>query len=110
MPTPPYGPRGHGTPDTADWRPEIGPEPESIEATVEAFGAKPWYQSRAIIGGLVAILASILGLWGIDLDQAAATEIALNAAPLIGGALAVWGRVKATRPIRRKKQVLDHAD
>jgi len=64
-------------------------------------GTKPWWQSRAVWGGIVAAAAGIASLFGVDIDQAKATEIAVSLAPLIGGALAVYGRVRASKPIRR---------
>lgn len=66
---------------------------------------KPWYQSRAIIGALVAILAGLLGLFGIDLsdiDQAELTTLAMNLFAIGGGLLAFYGRVKATKQVRFK--------
>lgn len=66
---------------------------------------KPWYQSRAIIGALVAILAGLLSLFGIDLsdiDQAELTTLAMNLFAIGGGLLAFYGRVKATKQVRFK--------
>lgn len=63
---------------------------------------KAWYLSRAVWGGVVAILAGLLSAFGINLDEAAqvdAVNIGLALAGAIGGALAIYGRVKASAPI-----------
>lgn len=64
---------------------------------------KLWYQSRAVIGGLVAALAGIAALFGVDIDQPVLTDLFLSLGSLIGGALAVWGRVRAEPPVRLRK-------
>lgn len=60
---------------------------------------KPWYLSRTIIGGIIAGAAGVLGL--TDADAAQITDMAVSAAAVIGGALSVYGRVKATREIEK---------
>lgn len=63
---------------------------------------KAWYLSRAVWGGVVAILASLLSAFGIDLDEAAqadAVNIGLALTGAVGGALAIYGRLKAKAPI-----------
>jgi len=76
--------------------------------TVPAYEpAKSWYQSRGVLGGLVAALAAVLSLWGLEVDQAALTDILLAVGGLAGGGLAVYGRVRAERPIRRAPATLD---
>lgn len=65
---------------------------------------KAWYLSRAVWGGIVAILASLLSAFGINLDetaQAEAVNVGLALAGAIGGTLAIYGRVKASAPIGR---------
>ena len=59
--------------------------------------AKPWYLSRAILGGAVAILAGILGL--SSADAAELTQLLTDLASVAGGLLAIYGRIKATRAI-----------
>lgn len=61
---------------------------------------KPWYLSRGVVGGMVSILAGILTAFGLEVDQPALTDTALAAAEVIGGAVAVYGRIKATQPVR----------
>jgi hypothetical protein len=68
---------------------------------------KPWYQSRAIWGSAVAIGASLLKLSGHELPselQGQAVDLILNAVTLIGGAIALYGRVKASTTIGKKAQ------
>jgi hypothetical protein len=74
------------------------------DAIIDHLGKpKPWWQSRTIIGSLITVVASVLALAGYTLDVAAASELVFGLAGLIGGALAWYGRVKATRPISRTK-------
>jgi hypothetical protein len=63
---------------------------------------KPWYASRAIWGGLIALAASLVGLLGYTIspaDQAAIADLVLPIASGIGGGLAIVGRIRATRRI-----------
>ena len=64
---------------------------------------KPWWTSRTIIGAVIVIFSQVALLFGWDVDTHAATEAALEFATLVGGVLAWWGRIKATRPISRKQ-------
>lgn len=58
---------------------------------------KPWYLSRTILGGAAAVIAGLLGL--SSEDAAEFTRLLTDFASLAGGALAIYGRVKATRAI-----------
>lgn len=74
---------------------------------------KPWYQSRAILGGAVAFVAGAAQLLGYSVtaaDQAAlvdgATQIGqlvAGVASLAGGAVAIWGRIRASKAIGSTK-------
>lgn len=67
---------------------------------------KPWYMSRTIIGVLVSLLAKALAMWGYEVSPALEGEITtlvLTAIGLAGDALAIFGRVKATKGIRRPR-------
>ncbi|MDO6966808.1 hypothetical protein [Rhizobium alvei] len=60
---------------------------------------KAWYQSRAVWGALVAILAGVLQMAGLSLDaagQAQLTDSVLALVGIVGGLLALYGRLKAT--------------
>lgn len=67
---------------------------------------KPWWQSRGVWGGVVAALCGILGALGwITRDEAATLTDALPdlltaAGGVAGGALAVWGRLRAEKRVR----------
>ncbi len=61
--------------------------------------AKPFWQSRTIIGAFVVIAAQILRFKGFHVDTDATTDDILTGLNLVGAALALVGRIKATRPI-----------
>jgi len=65
-------------------------------------GNKAWWQSRAVWGGLVAALAGIGGLFGMNLDevsQGMVVDVAVQMATVAGALFAVIGRVRATKKI-----------
>lgn len=64
--------------------------------------SKKWYQSKAVWGGLIAVLAAVAGYFGYDVgaeDQQALTEGLIAIVGATGGVLAVYGRVKANSSI-----------
>ncbi len=68
---------------------------------------KPWYQSRTIWASAVAIGASLLKLGGHELPtelQGQAVDLILTVVTAIGGAIALYGRVKANTTIGKKAQ------
>lgn len=65
---------------------------------------KPWYLSRAVWGGIVAAAAGIGAVAGIDIDQPALVELLLAAGGIAGGALGIYGRLRAERPIRLRAE------
>ncbi len=72
---------------------------------------KKWYESAGVIGGIVAALSGAAGLFGYAItpaDQAVLTTsvsqvLQLGAAvtTIVGGAIAVWGRVRASKTIAK---------
>ena len=64
---------------------------------------KAWYASKAIWGGIVAVLAGIVSaVFGISFsaaDQVELVNIIITLASALGGLLAIWGRLKAKAPI-----------
>ena len=63
-------------------------------------GSKPWYMSKTVWGSLVAIIASVLGLWDFDMspaDQDRLVEMIVQLIGTAGGFLALVGRFRATR-------------
>ena len=64
--------------------------------------AKPWYQSSTIIGALVSLLCTAAGAFGVAIApelQGELTNILIAAGGVVGAALTVYGRIKASRPI-----------
>lgn len=66
-------------------------------------GLKPWYLSKTMWGGLVAVAASLAGLAGVSIEpalEAEMTEAVLQAVSAVGAFLALIGRISATRRLR----------
>ena len=66
--------------------------------------SKPWYLSRTVWAAIVTIVAAVLGLFGLpldDLDQTATVEALLQVATAIAGLVALLGRLVATTRIGR---------
>jgi hypothetical protein len=64
---------------------------------------KPWYLSKTVWGGLVAVGASALGFFGYSVDAGTQDQLSdalVMGATAIGGVLAIYGRVKATKKIK----------
>jgi hypothetical protein len=77
---------------------------DSDVADVPAPLPKPWYTSAGVWGAVVTLAGSILALLRIQLDPALLDDVRdwlIALSTLVGGAVALWGRVRATRPIRR---------
>lgn len=60
---------------------------------------KPWWQSKGVIGGAVAVVSAIAGLLGVSFDEGQLTESLLMIGAGVGGVLAIWGRVVADKQI-----------
>ena len=66
------------------------------------YDLKPLYLSRTFWGGLAAVAAGTLGLFGYvisDADQAQLVELVTALAAVAGGITAIAGRVRATKRI-----------
>ena len=69
--------------------------------------SKNWWTSRGVVGGLVALVCGVLASMGYaaTAEDAAImsnmTEAVLSAISAVGGAVALWGRIRATKRIRR---------
>lgn len=64
---------------------------------------KKWWESKAVWGGLIAVGAGIAGVFGfaVSAEEQEAIAGAITAlASAIGGALAVYGRIKANSGIK----------
>lgn len=61
---------------------------------------KPFWQSKSVIGGIVALVAGIAGVFGFDVPQDVAGEVVASVMAIVGGvgglAYAI-GRVKRTK-------------
>lgn len=67
---------------------------------------KSVWSSKAVWGGLIAVVASVLGIWGYSVtpaDQASIVELLTSVAAAIGGGIAIWGRVVASKKIGAAK-------
>ena len=61
--------------------------------------SKPWFQSKGVWGGVIALLAGVAGLFGFHLDAALQGDVIdwlAAAGGVAGAALAIYGRIKAT--------------
>lgn len=73
---------------------------------MEPIETKAWWQSKGIIGGFIGAACTIAALFGVTVDPAtqavivdqamAGTVAAVN---LAGAALAIWGRLSASKRI-----------
>ena len=67
---------------------------------------KNWWASRGAVGGLVALVCGVLASMGYAATTEDAvilsntTEAVLSAISAVGGAMALYGRIKATKRIR----------
>ncbi len=64
---------------------------------------KSWYTSKTIWGAMIAVIASLLHVTGIDIpstDRGLIVDAIVNIAGALGGLLAVYGRVTARSGIK----------
>ena len=64
---------------------------------------KPWYASKTILGGIIALIAGLAGAFGIAIspeDQEMIIQGILAVGSAIGGLLAIYGRIRATGRIK----------
>lgn len=64
---------------------------------------KAWWQSRTIIGIVVMLLAQALKWFHVDIVNEELTDIVTIVMETAGAGLAVYGRVKARKTLRRTK-------
>ena len=63
---------------------------------------KPWYQSKTVWGALIAIASPLLGRAGLEVGGAEQAELAdalTTLAGTVGGLLALYGRLTATKGV-----------
>lgn len=68
-------------------------QPDDPGATLEP--GKPWWLSKTIIGALVTLIGTAVGM-----DADGMQQLTGELVTLAGAALAVYGRIKANTPIR----------
>jgi len=75
---------------------------QEVEQNVD-LQPKPWYRSRTLWGAAVAIIAPMItlatGLTVTSQDQILVTDVIMSLAGVVGGVVAIVGRVRATRSI-----------
>lgn len=62
---------------------------------------KAWWQSRTILGIVIMVVAQVLKYLKVDLATEELTQIVYLAAETFGASLAIYGRVKARKAIKR---------
>lgn len=75
---------------------EVGP------IVANATNSEPWYRSRVTLGALLAAVAGVLGIFGFSLapeDQSKILDLIVAIGPVVGGALALYGRWVAKKPL-----------
>jgi uncharacterized membrane protein len=60
---------------------------------------KPALQSVSILGGLVAIVPTLSNILGYDIGSEEVNAIVTSASAIVGGVMAIYGRVTATDKI-----------
>jgi hypothetical protein len=66
-------------------------------------GTKVWWQSKAVWGSVIAMIAGVVSLAGVQLDASLQDELAsllTGAGEVFGGALALYGRITAKAALR----------
>jgi len=69
---------------------------------VPSTDTKPWWASRTIIGAVIAALAPLGAKLGYQIDaslQSSIVDLVVTLVTVGGSAVAVWGRVRATKTI-----------
>lgn len=66
------------------------------------YNTKSIWASTTVWGGIVALLAGIAAIFGVTIseaDQSILTEALLGISSALGGIIAIWGRIRATKQI-----------
>jgi hypothetical protein len=76
---------------------------DAIENQPVADAVKPWWASKGVWGGLVAVAAGVAGAFGYVVspeDQATVVEGIVALVGIFGGGLAVYGRIRASKLVK----------
>jgi len=84
---------------------DTGPEPAVVAVDPASVPGKPALASKAVWGGLIAVATALLPVLGPtagldDVGQGHVLETLAALGGVIGGLVAIWGRVTARAPIR----------
>lgn len=82
---------------------------EDAHATAPSADLKPWYASTGVWGAVVTLAGSALSLMKVRLDPQLLDEVrqwVLSLVTLVGGGLALWGRIRATRRIGKPSRAV----
>lgn len=71
----------------------------TASAVVTPPASKPWWTSRALLGALATIIASVLGVAGYAVESAQITDVLVSLATLVAGVLALVGTLRRRAPI-----------
>jgi len=64
--------------------------------------SKKWYQSKSVWGGMVSLLAVLLGVFGYSIgggDQSSLVDALTLLGGAVGSIVAIYGRVKASKRV-----------
>ena len=67
---------------------------------------KQWYLSKTILASLVTVIALIAGGFNLTIDvqtQEGIVELATVIVGVVSSAVAIWGRIKASKTIKTTK-------
>lgn len=67
-------------------------------------GIKGMLSSKGVWGGLIVVLSALLGMFGYTIgleDQQALTDVVSQIGAMVGGLLAIYGRITASKRIGR---------
>jgi hypothetical protein len=67
------------------------------------YETKPWYTSVGVWGGILAAISPLVQMFGYELNVGALSEVLAAVGALVGGGMAIVGRVRATQVIARRK-------
>jgi len=70
---------------------------------MDKYNTKPWWASKTVWGGLVTLLAVVLGVFGYSItpeDQKQLVEILSQIGASVGAVIAIYGRIVATKRLK----------